>query len=176
MPLSGRLADGCCIAVGCMEAPFALFSRSTLMACQSVCAAHRCLVRAFLRSNTVFLSTIHLFWASAALLSVLSACSFAFLGTLQCALVSGHVFALQAHAQRPFALCVAGASSVTLSSCLLSSGNATGADVGLLRLVANISMTLEALVEGSLIPSPWGITPALGVEGNESSYYRKRAC
>lgn len=121
-------------------------------------------------------SAIHLFWASAALLSGLSTCSFAFLGTLQCALVSGHVFALQAHAQRPFALCVAGASSVTLSSCLLSSGNATGADVGLLRLVANISMTLESLVEGPLIPSPWGITPALGIEGNESSYYRKRAC
>ena len=102
-------------------------------------------------------SAIHLFWASAALLS-------------------GHLFAWQAHAQRPFALCVAGASSVTLSSCLLSSGNATGADVGLLLLVANISMTLESLVEGPLIPSPWGITPALGIEGNESSYYRKRAC
>ena len=156
MPLSDRLADGCCIAVGCMEAPFALFSRSTLMACQSACAAHRCLVRAFLRSNRCF-SAIHLFWASAALLS-------------------GHLFAWQAHAQRPFALCVAGASSVTLSSCLLSSGNATGADVGLLRLVANISMTLEFLVEGPLIPSPWGITPALGIEGNESSYYRKRVC
>lgn len=175
MPLSGRLADGCCIAVGCMEAPFALFSRSTLMACQSACAAHRCLVRAFLRSNTVFLGYSSFLGIGSASIGALNVLIW-FLGTLQCALVSGHLFAWQAHAQRPFALCVAGASSVTLSSCLLSSGNATGADVGLLRLVANISMTLESLVEGPLIPSPWGITPALGIEGNESSYYRKRAC
>ena len=87
--------------------------------------------------------------------------------TLQCALALGGCVCFASACPASFRPPLCRRISICLIA-LLSSGNAIGAEIGLRRLVANRLMTLEALVEGFLIPPPWGITPTLGLLASPS--------